>query len=415
MMDLRQLKALEIAARHKIPFDGAAWLVPSQSSPGTVYRVTLGDRLNCDCDDFPLRQKPCKHILAAQLVCAREHGGPTPAIATDAVPIPPTYRQNWPQYNEAQQTEKRRFRVLLFDLCAGLADPPQPGPGRRRTPMADMAFACALKVFTTLSSRRFACDLADAHQLGYLSHLMNSVSVCSYLENDLLTPVLAGAIVRSSLPLRAIETDFAPDSTGFSTSRTVRWFDEKYGVQRSGHDWVKAHIMTGVKTNVVTAVEIHGPDAADSPQFKPLLETTTRNFTVKEVSADKAYSSLENVEAVEALAAFPAIAFKANATGAAGGAFARLFYYYSFHREEFLKSYHKRSNVESTFSMVKAKFGACVRSKTATAMTNEVLCKLLCHNICCVISSQIELGIVPVFWEDEPAASPASRPLATPA
>jgi hypothetical protein len=35
-------------------------------------------------------------------------------------------------------------------------------------------------------------------------------------------------------------------------------------------------------------------------------------------------------------------------------------------------------------------------------MVNEVLCKLLCHNICCVIQSQCEFGIEPVFWKDEP-------------
>lgn len=411
-MNLRQLKGLEIAARFKVVFEAGTWLVPSQSEAGKAYRVTLGENLACDCDDFQLRRQACKHIIAAQIVCARDHGGKTPEIAVDAVPVRPSYKQNWPLYNEAQQTEKYRFRVLLFDLCRDLPDPPQPGTGRRRTAMANMVFACVLKVFTTVSSRRFACDLRDAHELGYLSHLMNSMSVCSYLENDLLTPVLQKLIVRSSLPLRAVETDFAPDSSGFSTSRFVRWFDEKYGVQRSEHDWVKAHIMTGVKTNVVTAIEIHERNAADSPQFKPLLQTTARNFTVKEVSGDKAYSSLENVEAVAALDAFAAIAFKTNATGGVGGAFEKMFHYYSLHREEFLKVYHKRSNVESTFSMVKAKFGDAVRSRTETAMKNEVLCKFLCHNICCVILSQIELGIDPIFWPDEPAESPGGLPLA---
>jgi transposase len=414
-MDLRQLKGLEIAARQNLTFASGAWLVPSQSSAGTHYRVTLGEHVSCACDDFQLRQEACKHVIAAQIVCARSHAGQAPAIITDAVPVRPTYQQNWPLYNEAQQTEKHRFRVLLFDLCQGLPDPPQPGPGRRRTPLADMVFAGVLKVFTTVSARRFACDLQDAHELGYLSHLMNSVSVCSYLENERLTPVLQKLIVTSSLPLRAIETDFAPDSSGFSTSRFVRWFDEKYGVQRSEHDWVKAHIMTGVKTNVVTAVEIHDRHAGDSPQFKPLLQTTARNFTVKEVSADKAYSSLDNVEAVAALDAFPAIAFKDNATGGVGGAFERLFYYYCFHREEFLKTYHKRSNVESTFSMVKAKFGDAVRSKADSAMKNEVFCKFLCHNICCVILSQIELGIEPVFWSGESVQPPVILPLARPA
>lgn len=41
-----------------------------------------------------------------------------------------------------------------------------------------------------------------------------------------------------------------------------------------------------------------------------------------------------------------------------------------------------------------------VRSKTDTAMTNEVLCKILCHNICCLIQAMYELGIEPTFWEE---------------
>jgi transposase len=58
-----------------------------------------------------------------------------------------------------------------------------------------------------------------------------------------------------------------------------------------------------------------------------------------------------------------------------------------------MRSYHKRSNVESTFSMIKAKFGERLRSKTETAQTNEVLCKILAHNLCCVVQSIYELGI----------------------
>ena len=66
----------------------------------------------------------------------------------------------------------------------------------------------------------------------------------------------------------------------------------------------------------------------------------------------------------------------------------------------------RRSNVESMFSMVKAKFRDSVMSKTDTAMKNEVLCKFLCHNICCLIMSQVELGIELVFWKNEGALQP---------
>src|SRR3989442_7923712 len=219
--------------------------------------------------------------------------------------------------------------------------------------MADMVFACALKVFTTVSSRRFACDLQAAYADGYLSRLMNSVSVCSYLENDRLTGVLKNLIVQSSVPLSLFETKFAPDSSGFSSSRFVRWHDEKYGCERSGHDWVKAHAICGVKTNIVTAVEIGGRDAADSPFFKPLVEKTAENFTVKEVPADKAYLSHDNLALVARLGGTAYIPFKSNSTpGEPGSLWEKMYHYYQLRREEFLPHYHQHSNAESTFSLV---------------------------------------------------------------
>ena len=42
--------------------------------------------------------------------------------------------------------------------------------------------------------------------------------------------------------------------------------------------------------------------------------------------------------------------------------------------------YHKRSNVESVFQMIKSKFGEKVRSKHETAQINEALTKILCHD-----------------------------------
>ena len=74
-----------------------------------------------------------------------------------------------------------------------------------------------------------------------------------------------------------------------------------------------------------------------------------------------------------------------------------MYHLYSYRREEFLERYHQRSNVESTFMAIKAKFGNSVRSKTPVAQGNEVLCKILCHNICCVIQSMNEFGIEAEF------------------
>lgn len=59
--------------------------------------------------------------------------------------------------------------------------------------------------------------------------------------------------------------------------------------------------------------------------------------------------------------------------------------------------------------MIKSKFGDSVKSKSDTAMVNEVLCKVLAHNICQVIQAIHELGIEqPGFWTDSAPAQKAT-------
>ena len=47
--------------------------------------------------------------------------------------------------------------------------------------------------------------------------------------------------------------------------------------------------------------------------------------------------------------------------------------------------------------MLKAKFGDALCSKSDTAQVNELLCKVLAHNICCLIQSMYELGVEPTI------------------
>jgi hypothetical protein len=54
-------------------------------------------------------------------------------------------------------------------------------------------------------------------------------------------------------------------------------------------------------------------------------------------------------------------------------------------------------NVEPKDDSIWAKFGSSVRSKSEWGQVNEVLCKVLAHNICVVIRATHELGIEPAF------------------
>jgi len=403
-MNAREERGLVIAAKCRLAKTSeGVWLVPSQTVATQTYRVNL-EAKTCTCKDCTEGGFVCKHQYAASIVHTRETLADGTVVETKSVTFveKTTYTQDWHAYNLAQSTEKHRFQQLLFDLTRGIAEPPmKPGPGRKPHTTKDSLYTMGMKVYGMVSSRRSSCDFKDAHKDGYTANAIPGMKVNKFFENPTFTPILKALIAESARPLRSVETKFAIDSSGFSSCKFFRWFDEKYGVTRQKCEWVKTHIACGVKTNIVTAVRILDRDAGDSPQFIPLVKETRKGFEIGEVSADKAYASLENFEEIAGMGSQAYIAFKSNATGAVGGAFEKAFHFFQFKQEEYMTHYHKRSNVESTFSAIKRKFGDSVRSKCDFAMVNEVLCKILCHNICCLIQEQCELGIEPIFWQGE--------------
>lgn len=149
------------------------------------------------------------------------------------------------------------------------------------------------------------------------------------------------------------------------------------------------------------AVEVTDAHAGDPHYFKPLTEAAAKNFTMQQVSADKAYLATKNLQVAVDNHAMPDIAFKAGSTGRGStDHFKKMFHFYSYNQERFMQNYHKRFDVESTFHMMKSKFGESLWSKTRTAQINEALCKILCNNICCLIQSMHELHLKPKFWQE---------------
>jgi transposase len=75
---------------------------------------------------------------------------------------------------------------------------------------------------------------------------------------------------------------------------------------------------------------------------------------------------------------------------------------FAFQHEVFLARYHQRSNVETTFSMSKTKFGGALRSKSEVGQFNEVLYKVVAHILCVLVACIREIGL------EAPAFSSAS-------
>lgn len=396
-MSTREERGLELATMVDVRRNGKGWTVPSQTG-GKCYTVNL-DECRCTCPDHEVRKVKCKHLFAVEHTLERETSpnGETAITETVTATKRVTYKQNWTAYNAAQSEEKTRFVVLLTDLCKSVTQPLQAN-GRPRLPLSDMVFACAYKVYVGFSARRFTCDLKEAREDGFIRRVAHFNSVNRYLSDPQLTEVLKDLVTLSSLPLKAIETSFAVDSSGFSTCRFVRWFNKKYGKEVDNREWVKAHLMCGTKTQVVTAVDISGWAANDTTYFIPLVQRTAEHFQVAEVSADKAYLSHKNLRAVELAGGMPFVPFKSNTVEPTEASiWAKMYHLFMHKRDAFLGHYHKRSNIETAYSMIKGKFGSHLRSKSDTGQVNECLCKVLCHNICVLIQEMHELGIEPAF------------------
>lgn len=292
---------------------------------------------------------------------------------------------------------------LLADLCENIEEPEQEGRGRPSKPLSDMVFACALKVYSGFSLRRFESMMEAALERGHITETCSYSTVSNYMNKENVTPVLHDLIALSSAPLSTAERDFAVDSSGFSTSRFGRYYDYKHGQEEKYRKWVKAHICVGVKTNIVTAVSLTEGKAGDSPEFGPLVDRTAEVFNVEEVSADKAYSSRDNHVLVADLDGKAYIPFTEQATGKAKGsrAWKKMYHKFQLENDEFRKHYHKRSNVETTFHMLKTKFGDSVNAKKERAQFNETLLKILCHNVVVVIHEMKESAIDPGFLAGE--------------
>ena len=145
-MDAREQKAQTIVARGGVSAAHGGYRVLSQSGTG-AYRVTLGAPSTCSCEDHYLHHGECKHLIAAKLWREWQATNPINALRPKLEePEPPkrkTYKQDWPNYNLAQNREKDHLQDLLADLC-----------GCDRGPEDDPRFEVNYHLFSTVHYMR---------------------------------------------------------------------------------------------------------------------------------------------------------------------------------------------------------------------------------------------------------------------
>ena len=336
-----------------------------------------------------------KHVIPPfRSIINKKDNGIQQKITTFYPKEPKHYTQDWKAYNAAKTQEKIYFIDILNDIFSYIQEKPN-SRGRPSYPAKDKLFAMCLQSYNQLSSRRCISDLTLSKKSKYITAVPYINSILNFYNDVSLVDMLKRLIQISGLPLKPFESQFAVDGSGLSTLIFERWLDIRTCENSLKRKWRKVHIVVGTRTNIITAVEITEGTAHDSPQFEQLLKETKELYDIKEISADMAYSSRKNLQIADDLGIVPYIPFRKNVKGNPSGyqIWREMFNFFKGDNEQFMEHYHRRSNVETTFSMIKQKFSHKLRCKKEIAQINEILIKCLCHNICCLIQEYFELNV----------------------
>jgi transposase len=305
-------------------------------------------------------------------------------------------RKRWPRneslYNKIQETEFLNFfkfvRFLTNKVC--------------KSRKMKKIIQCLLIIhkFPNLSLRRARGFLLLLKEFGVIFvDIPCFKTLSNYRENNLLQITLDKLIEESSKPLSVIEHNFATDATGIRTNLFSSWYSIRCKKEIKRRDHLTIHITTGVKSNIVTALNVEIKSGNDNKIMREHVDKTNENFKINEWSGDGRYWCKDNCRKVTEVGAKPYFMVWKNWSGKSRGCMPwKIMNLESKNNpEEYGKHYHKRSNVESTNHSKKALFGNKVYSRLPSARINEEILRWINHNINVLNRAKYEWKINPKF------------------
>ena len=168
------------------------------------------------------------------------------------------------------------------------------------------------------------------------------------------------------------------DATGVAIIRYAEWEDAKRGIV-SRREFVKLHIVTDVKGRKIVSCAVTRGRAHDSPVFREMIKNVPDGVGC--VMLDAGYDAHENYKMIRSTGRRPVICTRKNHVVKGFGPRAEMLRWQEKNPEEFEKTYHQRSIVESVFSSFKCRFTAVVRAKKLATQRLQLLLRCICYNL----------------------------------
>jgi transposase len=202
--------------------------------------------------------------------------------------------------------------------------------------------------------------------------------------NPSVRDILDEVFELTQLPIRDLEQEFGPDASGLATSNKQNYENDRQKNQtQQGYD--KVLVMVGLKYKLFAAFKYaDSPVDNESPYFEELLAKTAKRYArVGLVAGDAAYLSRHNCNLVAALGGVARFYPKKGTTLRQKGspAWRKMLEELTADPQKWLEDYHKRSNVEGSFSILKRDNPLALRKKLAERREQEAFGRACNQNL----------------------------------
>jgi len=315
---------------------------------------------------------------------------------------------DWSRYDKAQINEINDMLLMIKEVVdvayqrLNIEAKIDKGPGRPSNNPADLAKALLMQQYFCVSNRvASGLVVLFKEKMGFEDTFSYKTIERAY-ENSLVTLILKEVFRMTQEPVKDKEKVFAPDGTGLPRSMKLNWENDK-SKEYSYQGYEKMITMIGCKYKLFSAVEITDhPHDHESPYFQSLLHQTIETYDhIGSVPADSAFLSRDNCTLITGVGAIPRIYPKEgitlNSKGSAG--WTEMLLDFIKDPQKWLREYHSRSIVESSFSAFKRGFSKPLRKRIKRRRKQEAFTRACDYNIkrLCYLK-HLEDIIAPEVW-----------------
>jgi transposase len=264
-----------------------------------------------------------------------------------------------------------------------------------------MFFSTGLKVYEGKTNRAMIDCLSRLFGDGWWAdNGFHYNRFSDYLNSLQTTAQLNWANAEVCSPLIPFVEEVMLDGTGISVTTHGSYRADRYGFLSDTARYLRLNLVMDRRFGIfpVALVTPEKGEKTGELSQAPLLLARLKalGYTAKYVFGDLLYSTEPMHEAILAFGAEPVIPFKTIYTPArlpTSDLMRRFYKQFLADPEAFRARYRYRVLIEAEISALKRRFSENIRSREPIARVNEILFKVLCHNICCIIHAATEHGL----------------------